>query len=54
MSYSYCYYRQDRNGYISGCDYRAAFNRHWKWCPYCGKRISRMLCEFEDENKKGE
>lgn len=34
---------------ISGCGWRVAYNRRWIYCPYCGKRISKMLVDEEDE-----
>ena len=34
-----CQYIKDKNGYVSGCGYRAAWNKHWMVCPYCAKPI---------------
>ena len=44
------------NGYITGCGYRVAYNRHMHFCPYCGKRISNlsnMVLDAEKEENNG-
>lgn len=38
-----CEYRKDKYGYYSECGYRAAFNKFWHFCPYCGKPICRFF-----------
>ena len=34
-----CEYFKNQNGYVSGCGYVAAYNKYWKFCPYCGNSI---------------
>lgn len=38
-----CEYTKDAHGYYSECGYRAAFNKFWHFCPYCGKPICRFF-----------
>lgn len=35
----HCTYIHNIHGYVSGCGIRAAYNRYWKYCPFCGKAI---------------
>lgn len=39
---SVCEYKKDKHNIISGCGIRANYNRSWKFCPYCGKRIINL------------
>ena len=34
-----CEYLKTQNGFTSGCGIRAAYNKRWIYCPYCGKRL---------------
>ena len=34
-----CKYWRKKDGYISGCGYRMAYNRFWHVCPICRKSI---------------
>lgn len=35
----FCNYKKGQFGYISECGIRANWNRMWKYCPFCGRRI---------------
>lgn len=43
-----CQYYKTKNGYRSGCGFTAAYNRFWKYCPYCGKRIIVINQKYYD------
>lgn len=45
-----CEYTKNKHGFITGCGMRAAFNKHWHYCPYCGKPIARLINTKENEN----
>lgn len=45
-----CEYTKNKHGFISSCGMRAAFNKHWHYCPYCGKPIARLINTKENEN----
>lgn len=48
-----CLFSKTSTGYFSGCGYRVAYNRHWHFCPHCGKRISNLSSMIlEEEGKK--
>lgn len=34
-----CEYLKTSNGYVSGCGIRAAYNKFWNYCPYCGRQL---------------
>lgn len=34
-----CKYLKTKDGYVSGCGYRVAYNKFWHICPICGKAI---------------
>lgn len=38
-----CEYTKDKFGFYSECGYRAAYNKHWHYCPYCGKPITKLF-----------
>ena len=44
-----CEYFKEKNGYISGCGFRAAWNRFWIVCPYCAKPIHIINRKAEEE-----
>lgn len=44
-----CEYFKEKNGYISGCGFRAAWNRFWIVCPYCAKSIHIINRKAEEE-----
>lgn len=44
-----CEYLKNKHGYISGCGMRAAYNKHWNYCPYCGKPIAILFNSKEIE-----
>ena len=37
-----CCYNKGSHGWVSGCGMRAAYNKHWKYCPYCGRGIANL------------
>lgn len=45
-----CEYTKNKHGFISGCGMRAAYNKHWHYCPYCGKPIAILFNAKENEN----
>ena len=45
-----CEYTKNKHGFISGCGMRAAYNKHWRYCPYCGKPIAKLINTKENEN----
>lgn len=45
-----CEYFKNKHGYITGCGMRAAYNKHWNYCPYCGKPIA-ILCNSKEIEK---
>lgn len=45
-----CEYIKPKHGYVSGCGMRAAYNSHWKYCPYCGKPIAILINVKDFEN----
>ena len=49
---AHCTYVKHSYGYVSGCGYRAAYNKFWKWCPYCGKTIVNISREASDKESK--
>lgn len=34
-----CKYWKEKDGYVSGCGCRVAYNKFWHICPICGKAI---------------
>ena len=46
-----CEYRKEVNGYVSGCGMRAAYNKRWQWCPYCGKVIIVITRKANEEEE---
>lgn len=42
-SVAHCVYTNGKDGYISGCGFRAAYNKFWKVCPYCTKPIHLLI-----------
>lgn len=34
-----CKYWKTKDGYVSGCGCRVAYNKFWHVCPICGKNI---------------
>lgn len=34
-----CKYWRKKDGYVSGCGYRVAYNKFWHTCPICNKTI---------------
>ena len=44
-----CEYVKEKNGYVSGCGYRAAWNKHWIVCPYCAKPIHVISRKANEE-----
>ena len=47
-----CAYIKYSYGYVSGCGKRAAYNKYWKWCPYCGKPLINLSRETSDKESK--
>lgn len=45
----YCLYIKNKHNYVSGCGLRAPYNKHWKYCPYCGRPINKIWNIKEDE-----
>jgi len=45
----HCEYFKEQHGYVTGCGYRAAYNKHWWVCPYCGRLIHVMNRKAEEE-----
>ena len=45
----HCYYTQNKTGYYSGCGYRAAYNKYWKYCPYCRMPIMVLDRDAREE-----
>jgi hypothetical protein len=39
QSLTTCVYLQEQHNYVSGCGFRAAYNKFWRICPYCGRHI---------------
>ena len=40
----HCAYKRNCHGYIAGCNgYRAAYNKYWTTCPYCGKPLAKFF-----------
>ena len=37
-----CYYIKKKHGWISGCKWRVNYNKHWAYCPHCGKPIVNL------------
>lgn len=48
----HCEYSKQEHGYISGCGKRAAYNRFWKVCPYCGRRIRNLSNIYLEQGDK--
>ena len=46
-----CEYRKEANGYVSGCGIRAAYNKMWHWCPYCGKVLIVITRKANEEEE---
>lgn len=38
-----CEITKDKNGYYTGCGMRVAFNKYFRFCPYCGKAIVKLF-----------
>ena len=38
-----CEITKDVNGYYTGCGMRVAFNKFFRFCPYCGKPIVKLF-----------
>ena len=46
----HCMYSKNIHNYVSGCGKRAGLNiRGWHYCPFCGKPLSRMWNDREEE-----
>lgn len=45
-----CYYVKRKQGWISGCGWRVGYNKHWVYCPHCGKHIINLNREQENRN----
>lgn len=50
-SKSTCIYLKNKHGVISGCGMRAAYNKHWNYCPYCGNPIVALFNTKDIENQ---
>lgn len=37
-----CEYQKTKHGVISGCGFRVAYNKTWRFCPICGLPICKM------------
>ena len=44
-----CEYFKTKHGYISGCGYIAAYNKFWRYCPYCGKPIITFSKKYYED-----
>lgn len=42
QSNKFCEYIKNKQGVISGCGFRVAYNKTWKFCPICGLPICKM------------
>ena len=50
-----CEYWKSKNGYISGCGFRVAYNKYWHWCPICHQGIAiinKKTLDKSEENKE--
>lgn len=45
---SNCEYFRTKNGFTSGCGFVAAYNRFWRICPYCGKKIIVLNTKYHE------
>lgn len=43
-----CEYFRTKNGFTSGCGFVAAYNRFWRICPYCGKKIIVLNTKYHE------
>ena len=48
-----CIYTKDKHNFISGCGYRVPVTRLWRYCPFCGKLISRLWNSLLEDDKEG-
>ena len=47
-----CIFTRQNDGYVSQCGYRVAFNKHWRYCPHCGRLIVNLSnVDLEDKHK---
>ena len=37
-----CYYTRRKHNWVSGCRWRVNYNKHWVYCPHCGKPIINL------------
>lgn len=44
-----CIYTKNKHNYVSECGHRALNVRDWNFCPWCGKRISKLWNVKNDE-----
>lgn len=49
-----CEYFRTKNGYVSGCGFVAAYNKYWKICPYCGKKIIVINIKYHESRGNAE
>lgn len=45
-----CIYQRATHNWVTQCGMRAAYNRFWIYCPYCGKRILNLARASEIAN----
>lgn len=46
-----CEYFKTKNGYVSGCGFVAAYNKYWRICPYCGKKIIVINIKYNESSE---
>lgn len=38
-----CEYTKNKNGVYTSCGFRVAYNKFYKYCPYCGRPIVKLF-----------
>lgn len=38
-----CEVTKDKHGYYTSCGMRVAFNKFFRYCPYCGRPIVKLF-----------
>ena len=37
-----CNYNKRKHDWVSGCGWRVNYNKHWVYCPHCGRHIMNL------------